>query len=105
MRWLVLAVLLCGCAAKTIAPVAVRHTHRPVVEADPMASEARHISNEVVRRALTGGMPADQVDRMTDLTVAMQAAVTRAKHHPTTANRRAAHQASEALREFMKGTK
>lgn len=94
--------LLAGCAAKPVV-VPPHHTHRPIVEADPMVSDARQASAEAVRRALNGEVAPEQVDRMTDLTVAMQRSVALAKRHPTRGNRTAARAAIKRLKDAVAG--
>lgn len=101
MKWLIILVTLAGCTTD-LPTYIVPHAHH--VQPDPIAAEARAVSNEVVRHALSDSAPPEQVDHMTDLTIAMQRAARRAKQHPTHANKNAAHGSIKALREFMKGT-
>lgn len=68
-----------------------------------MVSDARHATAEAVRRALKGDATPDQVDRMTDLTVAMQRSVALARRHPTRGNRTAARAAIKRLKDAVAG--
>ena len=77
MRWFILALTLVGCAATPLpAPV----HYRPVIEADPLISASRRADDAAVRFAKNAD--ADDLDRLTDLTIKKNAAVARARAHP-----------------------
>lgn len=105
MRWVVLCLLLSACAAsETVVvepqrePIAAVYSPVPKVIGEAMRAQKDAAYAAATRNDLT----TPDLLRMLDLSQTMQRAVRRVRAHRSAANVRAAREAVDALREFMR---